>query len=111
MKWILFAVQYASKTEAGVDPAQVETALEFGPSDRRTEIMPALWSRSDGRVLQICATAFGLLVAASPLALAVELTIAQSTDAVSLDPAFRADTATGNVSATFSMRSCSAGPT
>lgn len=59
--------------------------------------MPAPWSRYFSATLKICATASGLLVATPNLAAAVDLTIAQSTDAVSLDPAFRADTATGNV--------------
>lgn len=46
---------------------------------------------------RIGASALAMTFALPGLALAVDLTIAQSTDAVSLDPAFRADTATGNV--------------
>ena len=45
----------------------------------------------------IGASALALILGTTGLAGAVDLTIAQSTDAVSLDPAFRADTATGNV--------------
>jgi peptide/nickel transport system substrate-binding protein len=43
------------------------------------------------------ASVLALTLAGTALAAAADLTIAQSTDAVSLDPAFRADTATGNV--------------
>jgi peptide/nickel transport system substrate-binding protein len=46
---------------------------------------------------RIGASALALILGTTGLAGAVDLTIAQSTDAVSLDPAFRADTATGNV--------------
>ncbi|MCP8938249.1 ABC transporter substrate-binding protein [Alsobacter sp. SYSU M60028] len=59
--------------------------------------MHAPTSRLFAVALRSCAAAFVCLAALPGAALAVDLTIAQSTDAVSLDPAFRADTATGNV--------------
>jgi peptide/nickel transport system substrate-binding protein len=57
--------------------------------------MTAHWLDRLRSASRIGASALALTFAAP--ALAADLTIAQSTDAVSLDPAFRADTATGNV--------------
>ena len=59
--------------------------------------MTARWFARLGSATRIGASALSLTLASTGIALAVDLTIAQSTDAVSLDPAFRADTATGNV--------------
>ena len=59
--------------------------------------MTARWFARLGSATRIGASALSLTLASAGIALAVDLTIAQSTDAVSLDPAFRADTATGNV--------------
>jgi peptide/nickel transport system substrate-binding protein len=59
--------------------------------------MTARWVERLSSATRIGASALTLTLAAPGLALAVDLTVAQSTDAVSLDPAFRADTATGNV--------------
>ena len=57
--------------------------------------MTAHWLERLRSATRVGASALALTFAAP--ALAADLTIAQSTDAVSLDPAFRADTATGNV--------------
>src|SRR5262245_57804486 len=59
--------------------------------------MTARWIARLSSATRIGASALVLTLASTGLALAADLTIAQSTDAVSLDPAFRADTATGNV--------------
>jgi peptide/nickel transport system substrate-binding protein len=59
--------------------------------------MTAPWFRRLAVTAGIAASSLALAAAAPGRAFAVDLTIAQSTDAVSLDPAFRADTATGNV--------------
>jgi peptide/nickel transport system substrate-binding protein len=55
------------------------------------------WIDILGSAIRTGSSALALAIAATGAATAAELTIAQSTDAVSLDPAFRADTATGNV--------------